>query len=117
MALSEGSWLTVSLRAYAFDPLRMLRTVRRTLNFTRSMSSTSHPPPVQGRNFKLALVQLGETSARKADNLKRARDLALKAAKGKNGDGDVDLIVLPECFNSLYGAGESCGTSRSPEFI
>ena len=71
----------------------------------RAMST--HPPPVFGRSFKLALVQLGETSPDKATNLARAKDLVEKAAKGSSGDGDVDLVVLPECFNSLYGTRAS----------
>merc|ERR1712093_78811 len=91
----------------------MLGALRSTL--ARSTMSTvkaaaHRPTPVAGRSFKLALVQLGETSAEKASNLKRARELVLKAAKGKEEDGDVDMIVLPECFNSLYG------TDHFPEY-
>ncbi|KAF9050786.1 carbon-nitrogen hydrolase [Hymenopellis radicata] len=48
--------------------------------------------------FKLALIQLGNIGANKADNLKHAREKIVEAAKGK-----PDLIVLPECFNSPYG--------------
>ena len=72
---------------------------------------STQPAPVSGRSFKLALVQLGETSSSKSTNLQRAKDLVEKAAKGSSGDGDVDLVVLPECFNSLYGTRES-ETSR-----
>lgn len=67
------------------------------------MSSATSPAPVSGRSFKLALVQLGETSSSKADNLQRAKELVTRAAKGENGQDGVDLVVLPECFNSLYG--------------
>lgn len=68
-------------------------------------SALKQPLPVQGRSFRLALVQLGGCTPSKETNLERARNLVLKAAKGKDGDGSVDMIVLPECFNSLYGAG------------
>ncbi|KAL4656869.1 omega-amidase NIT2 [Arapaima gigas] len=48
--------------------------------------------------FRLALVQLHVTKV-KADNLRRARELVKEAA----GQG-AKVIVLPECFNSPYGA-------------
>lgn len=68
---------------------------------------STQPAPVSGRSFKLALVQLGETSSSKSENLQRAKSLVERAAKGKDGSsGDVDLVVLPECFNSLYGTRE-----------
>lgn len=77
----------------------------------RSMSTTAskpkQPTALDGSSFRLALVQLGGCTPSKTTNLERARELVLKAAKGKAGDGAVDMIVLPECFNSLYGAGES----------
>lgn len=47
--------------------------------------------------FKLALIQL-LVSANKSQNLKRAAELVSKASK--NG---ANVVVLPECFNSLYG--------------
>jgi len=43
--------------------------------------------------FTLALIQLGGISANKADNLKHAREMILKAAGKK-----PDLIVLPVRF-------------------
>ncbi|KIY50224.1 carbon-nitrogen hydrolase [Fistulina hepatica ATCC 64428] len=52
--------------------------------------------------FILALVQLGGIGSVKADNLKHARDMVLKAAAGQDSK-KPDLIVLPECFNSPYG--------------
>lgn len=64
---------------------------------------SSATAPVAGRSFRLALVQLGETSSSKTDNLLRAKELVTRAAKGKDGSEGVDLVVLPECFNSLYG--------------
>ena len=78
------------------------------ISIIRAMSTNkpaTHPAPVSGRNFQVALVQLGETSPDKALNLQHARELALKAAKGSKGSEGVQLIVLPECFNSLYGTG------------
>nr|GAT61275.1 predicted protein [Mycena chlorophos] len=50
--------------------------------------------------FRLALIQLGNITANKTDNLKHARDMILKAAANSK---KPDLIVLPECFNSPYG--------------
>ncbi|KAJ7191077.1 carbon-nitrogen hydrolase, partial [Mycena pura] len=50
--------------------------------------------------FRLALIQLGNITANKPDNLRHARDMVLKAAAGSK---KPDLIVLPECFNSPYG--------------
>lgn len=76
-------------------------------NMSATASKPRQPSAVDGRSFRLALVQLGGCTPSKATNLERARDLVLKAAKGKDGDGSVDMIVLPECFNSLYGAGTS----------
>ncbi|KAF5372975.1 hypothetical protein D9758_001777 [Tetrapyrgos nigripes] len=60
------------------------------------MSKLTTPPVF--KRFSLVLVQLGGVSANKADNLKHAREMILKAAGKK-----PDLIVLPECFNSPYG--------------
>jgi len=45
------------------------------------------------------LIQLGNITANKAENIKHAREMILKAASSKK----PDLIVLPECFNSPYG--------------
>ncbi|KAJ7687567.1 carbon-nitrogen hydrolase [Mycena olivaceomarginata] len=50
--------------------------------------------------FKLALIQLGNITANKVENIKHAREMILKAATTTN---KPDLIVLPECFNSPYG--------------
>ncbi|KAJ7349431.1 carbon-nitrogen hydrolase [Mycena albidolilacea] len=49
--------------------------------------------------FKLALIQLGNITANKVENIKHAREMILKAATNNK----PDLIVLPECFNSPYG--------------
>ncbi|CCM06076.1 uncharacterized protein FIBRA_08323 [Fibroporia radiculosa] len=64
-----------------------------------SASSTTFRP------FNLALIQLGQITADKPTNLQHARTMVLKAAAG--GDDPKtkpDLIVLPEVFNSPYGA-------------
>ncbi|TCD62611.1 hypothetical protein EIP91_006625 [Steccherinum ochraceum] len=60
----------------------------------------SAPPAF--KPFTLALVQLGQIGADKAANLKHAREMILKAARGTDAK-KPDLIVLPECFNSPYG--------------
>ncbi|KAF8831550.1 hypothetical protein HHX47_DHR1000470 [Lentinula edodes] len=68
------------------------------------MSKLSKPPTL--KPFKLALIQLGNISSNKNDNIKHAREMIMKAASAK-----PDLIVLPasiyllanECFNSPYG--------------
>ncbi|KAM0752754.1 carbon-nitrogen hydrolase [Meredithblackwellia eburnea MCA 4105] len=60
-------------------------------------------PKVDGKSFRIALVQLGGTTEVKKDNLERARVAIEKAAKG-NESGKPDIIVLPEVFNSPYAA-------------
>ena len=46
--------------------------------------------------FNLALIQLGGIGANKADNLKHAREMVLRAASGENGAKPrPNLIVLP----------------------
>ncbi|KAH8829704.1 carbon-nitrogen hydrolase [Flagelloscypha sp. PMI_526] len=75
-------------------------------------------PPVL-RKFTLALVQLGQVTADKAANLRHARDMVLKAASAAT---KPNLIVLPECFNSPYGAtyfpayAETIGFSPGSKF-
>jgi len=61
------------------------------------------PAPPAFRPFTLALIQLGQISANKSDNLNHARDMILKAAAGIGATKKPDVIVLPECFNSPYG--------------
>ncbi|KAJ6546413.1 carbon-nitrogen hydrolase [Mycena vulgaris] len=53
---------------------------------------------VKFKPFRLALIQLGNITSNKSDNLVHAREMILKAAGKK-----PDLIVLPECFNCPYG--------------
>ncbi|KAI0710428.1 carbon-nitrogen hydrolase [Cerioporus squamosus] len=64
--------------------------------------STTAPPTF--KPFNLALIQLGGVGTDKAENLKHAREMIKKAASGDGGaKPKPDLVVLPECFNSLYG--------------
>ncbi|GAA5975715.1 hypothetical protein JCM11641_005846 [Rhodosporidiobolus odoratus] len=58
--------------------------------------------PVQGRNFRLALVQLAQpgTGEDKAANLAHAKDKIAEAVKG-----GAQMVVLPEIFNSPYATG------------
>lgn len=67
------------------------------------MSSILNKAAPALRPFKLALIQLGNVGANKSDNLKHARDMVLKAASAPTTGSKVDLIILPECFNSPYG--------------
>ncbi|KAF8892692.1 carbon-nitrogen hydrolase [Infundibulicybe gibba] len=53
------------------------------------------------RPFTLSLIQLGSIGINKSDNLKHAREMILRAARGRSNK--PDMIVLPECFNSPYG--------------
>jgi len=53
--------------------------------------------------FSIALIQLGGVTGNKETNLQHAREMITKAAQG-NGDKKPHMIVLPECFNSPYGA-------------
>jgi len=69
----------------------------------RSMVSLSSPPPTF-KPFNLALIQLGQIGSDKAKNIAHARESILKAAALPEGGSKPDLIVLPECFNSPYGA-------------
>ncbi|KAF5357182.1 hypothetical protein D9756_006663 [Leucocoprinus leucothites] len=55
------------------------------------------------RPFTLAFIQLGHIGANKADNIKHAREMILKAASGQGHNKKADMVVLPECFNSPYG--------------
>ncbi|KAJ7109110.1 carbon-nitrogen hydrolase [Mycena epipterygia] len=55
---------------------------------------------VKFKPFRLALIQLGNVTSNKSDNLVHAREMILKAAASTK---KPDLIVLPECFNSPYG--------------
>ncbi|PIL23684.1 hypothetical protein GSI_13433 [Ganoderma sinense ZZ0214-1] len=63
------------------------------------MSSAPHLKP-----FNLALIQLGHLGKDKDANLSHASDMIARAVSGDGGlHPKPDLVVLPECFNSLYG--------------
>ncbi|KAM0791199.1 hypothetical protein ACM66B_005681 [Microbotryomycetes sp. NB124-2] len=70
-----------------------------------SSQRQQHPPTsapaVNGRSFRIALVQLGGVGPDKHANLTNARDKIKQAAKG-DANGKPDVIVLPEVFNSPY---------------
>lgn len=53
---------------------------------------------IKAQAFKIGFIQLGGTGAIKTDNLRLARTKVLQAAKGKDGKGKVDLVVLPVCL-------------------
>lgn len=71
--------------------LGSLRAASPQLPFARSLSMA---PSIVGAPFRVALVQLGGTTAVKADNLARARAAIATAALG-GGGAKPDLIVLP----------------------
>ena len=50
---------------------------------------------IKASPFKLALVQLGQVGKDKTRNLAHAREMVLKAAEGAEGQGKVDVVVLP----------------------
>ncbi|KAL2107100.1 hypothetical protein VUR80DRAFT_5698 [Thermomyces stellatus] len=58
----------------------------------------SAPRPVLRKPVKLACVQLATTPSKEA-NLAHARDRVIEAAAA-----GAKIVVLPECFNSPYGA-------------
>ncbi|TBU66219.1 carbon-nitrogen hydrolase [Dichomitus squalens] len=54
--------------------------------------------------FNLALIQLGQVGTDKDENLRHAREMISRAVTGgSDAHPRPDLVVLPECFNSLYG--------------
>lgn len=55
---------------------------------------TTHAAPTF-TPFQLALIQLGQTGSDKTLNLKHARDMIRRAAKGDKDHPKVDLVVLP----------------------
>jgi hypothetical protein len=75
--------------------VQMLSALSRSFG---SMAQSSVAPTFKA--FNIALIQLGGVTANKADNLKHARKMILKAA---TGDGDSkpkpDVIVLPVCID------------------
>ncbi|GAA5914197.1 hypothetical protein JCM5296_003882 [Sporobolomyces johnsonii] len=72
-----------------------------------SRSMTLSAAPVQGRNFRLALVQLAQPGdgSDKAANLAHAKAKIAEAVKGGSEGRKPDVVVLPEIFNSPYATG------------
>jgi len=60
----------------------------------------STPLPFHLQTTRMALVQLGQIGADKAFNLQHARSSVLRAVK--EAPQGVDMVMLPECFNSPY---------------
>jgi omega-amidase len=63
------------------------------------MPSVSPPAPFKA--FTLALIQLGNIGSNKAENLRHAREMILRAASGQGRSKRPDLIVLPVRLFSL----------------
>lgn len=74
-----------------------------TKPFRRQIFSSMASSAPTLRSFNLALVQLGQIGSDKTKNIANAREQILKAASREDGP-KPQLIVLPECFNSPYGA-------------
>jgi omega-amidase len=146
------SWLGVECGSLEIDlHMLLVRRLLPSISFSlgRTMSSSSKVPssgdvkPVQGRSFRIALVQLGGTVADKSANIGHAKSKLLEAVKGGREGKKPDLVVLPvcscflsvdrvavvdrcscflyvkECFNSPYGVdyfsqyAENIGFDRS----
>lgn len=71
-----------------------LGKITRTMSSTAQRNSPTSAPPIQGSNFKIALVQLGGTNSDKAHNIALARDKIRQAAQGDE-NGKPQMIVLP----------------------
>ncbi|PWN52176.1 carbon-nitrogen hydrolase [Violaceomyces palustris] len=63
----------------------------------------STPPSLRLNRARIALVQLGQTSSDKSFNLSHARRSILESVSSNAPGGKVDMVILPECFNSPYG--------------
>lgn len=63
------------------------------LRLSRNMTTSTAPT---FKPFNLALIQLGGVGSDKSANLRHAREMLLKAARGEGG-AKPDLIVLPVC--------------------
>lgn len=69
----------------------------------RSFATRMPSAAPEFKPFSIALIQLGGVTSNKENNLQHAREMITKAAQGKEGK-KPHMIVLPECFNSPYGA-------------
>ena len=82
------------------------RLVQRLAPFRRVFSAmTSTPPTFRLQRTRVALVQLGGIGTDKSANLTRARSAILDAVQ-QAPQGAVDMVVLPECFNSPYSVDQ-----------
>lgn len=80
---------------------RFLGTMTTSAGDTPLFSSHTMPLHMQEKSIDLTLIQLGQTSMNKADNLRHAKQSILQAAKDKKSG--ASLFILPECWNSPYG--------------
>jgi hypothetical protein len=67
---------------------------------------------IKAQPFKLALIQLGNTTKDKTHNLSLARSMVLKAAKGGNDGKKPDLIVLPVRIRSYPNPYRNTASTR-----
>ncbi|SGY22781.1 BQ5605_C019g08856 [Microbotryum silenes-dioicae] len=74
------------------------------LSLPRTIASMA-APPIKGKSFRIALIQLGGVGPDKTANLERARVKISEAVKGGKEGRKPDMIVLPEIFNSPYATG------------
>lgn len=82
------------------------RFSQRLVQFCRAYSiMASTMPTFRLQRTRVALVQLGGIGTDKSANLSRARSSILDAAK-QAPQGAVDMVVLPECFNSPYSVDQ-----------
>jgi hypothetical protein len=76
--------------------IRLAQSFSKSINLRRSMSSSLPPlkaaPRVEGKSFRIGLIQLGGTTPDKATNLARAKMMIERAA---SAIPKVDMIVLP----------------------
>jgi omega-amidase len=68
------------------------------------VASTPDVEPVEGRSFRIALVQLGGTTSDKSANLTHAKRKVLEAIRGGKEGKKPDLIVLPVCYSGIRDA-------------
>jgi hypothetical protein len=77
--------------------LSLFSTLIRRAMSSQSTSTTQaliRAQPVRGKNFKIALIQLGGTNSDKLHNINLAREKIREAAKGDK-NGKPEMIVLP----------------------
>ena len=98
-------WRGLSVSLTRFSP----STLARPLTSRGIVSMSTIPPSPTFQPFNLALIQLGQIGTDKRVNLKHAREMIRRAAKGEGAGGaheKPDLIVLP--------VSASCSCPRTP---